>query len=609
MTWPAWFTLGLLVLMLGGLLRYAHLSDAIFIGGLTALGLFGIITPTEALAGFSNPAMITVAALFVVASALRETGSLEAFGRRILGTPSGDRRMLVRLCTPIAVISAFLNNTTIVAMTMPAVVDWCRKHRVAASRLLIPLDFATIAGGMCTLIGTSTNLVVHGLMINAGMRGFGFFELAAIGLPIALVSIAYLVFVTPKLLPVRQEFLERLEAARREFLVEMRVEPTCALIGQSVSDAGLRHLPGLFLVDITRGDEIISPVTPEERLQTGDRLVFAGVVSTIVDLQKIRGLTPVAPDESDKGFSRDDRRYLSEAVVSANSPLIGRGIREANFRTVYDAAVIAVHRSGERLAGKIGDIVLRAGDTLLLQCSPGFVRAHRNNPAFYLVSEVAEAEPVRHDKSWLSVAILLGLVLLMAMPDFFGWLGLSGSWFKLMENGQALFAIIAAVAMVATRCISGSTARRSIQWDTLFVIGASFGIARAMEKTGLAHGLVSGVTPLMNAGGPLLALAIVYLLTNVLTELLTNNAAAALIFPIALSTAAQMGLDGRAMAVAVAVAASGGFVVPIGYQTHMMVFGPGGYRFSDFVRVGLPLNILWFIVTMAVVPMVWPLVK
>lgn len=609
MTWPAWFTLGLLVLMLGGLLRFAHLSDAIFLGGLTALGLAGIITPKEALAGFSNAGMITVAALFVVASGLRETGALDAFGRRILGLPGGERSVLIRLCTPIAGISAFLNNTTIVAMTMPAVVDWCRKHRIAASRLLIPLDFATIAGGMCTLIGTSTNLVVHGLMINSGLHGFGFFELAAIGIPITIVTIAYLTFVTPKLLPERQELLERLEAARREFLVEMRVEPDCALIGQSVAEAGLRHLPGLFLVDITRGNEVISPVTPEERLVAGDRLVFAGVVSTIVDLQKTRGLTPVAPDESDRGFTTSERRNLCEAVVSANSPLIGRGIREANFRTVYDAAVIAVHRSGVRLAGKIGDIVLRAGDTLLLQTSPSFVRAHRNNPAFYLVSEVAEAEPVRHEKSRLSIGILLGLVLLMAMPDFAAWFGFNGSWFKLMETGQPLFAILAAVAMVALRCISGAAARRSIQWDTLFVIAASFGIACAMEKTGLAQGIVSAVAPFMNAGGPLLALAIVYILTNVLTELLTNNAAAALIFPIALSTATQMNFDPRALAVAVAVAASGGFVVPIGYQTHMMVFGPGGYRLSDFARVGLPLNVLWFIVTMLVVPFVWPLVK
>lgn len=609
MTWPAWFTLCLLLLMLGGLFRYAHLADVIFLGGLSLLSLAGILTPAEALAGFANSGLITVAALFVVAGALRETGALEAFGRRILKSPDGERSILLRLCTPIAAISAFLNNTTIVAMTMPSVVDWCRKHRFAASRLLIPLDFATIAGGMCTLIGTSTNLVVHGLMIDSGMRGFGFFELAAVGIPLAIVTILYLVMVTPTLLPVRQEFLERLEAARREFLVEMLVESTCPLIGQSVAEAGLRHLPGLFLVDIVRGEEIISPVTPEERLRSGDRLVFAGVVSTIIDLQKTRGLTPAAPDESAKGFSSDYGRFLCEAVVSANSPLIGRGIREANFRTVYDAAVIAVHRSGERLAGKIGDIVLRAGDTLLLQCSPGFVRAHRNNPAFYLVSEVGDAEPVRHEKSGLSVVILLGLVLMMGIPDLLHWFGLHGTWLKRMENGQGIFAVFAAVAMVATRCISGASARRTLQWDTLFVIAASFGIAHAMEKTGLATAIVSLVAPLMNTGGPLLALAVVYILTNVLTELLTNNAAAALIFPIALSTATQMNFDPRALAVAVAVAASGGFVVPIGYQTHMMVFGPGGYRLSDFARVGLPLNILWFIVTMLVVPFVWPLVK
>jgi di/tricarboxylate transporter len=646
MTNSAWFTLTLLVIMIAGLVRYSHLADVIFLGGLALLGMTGILTPQEALAGISNPAMLTVAALFVVATGLRETGALEVFARRVMARPDGERRILLRLTAPVAAMSAVLNNTTIVAMTMPAVVDWCRKHRLAASRLLIPLDYATIAGGMITLIGTSTNLVVHGLMIAAGLNGFGFLELGAVGVPITLATLAYLTLLGPRLLPRRQELLERLEAARREYLVEMQVEPTCPLIGQTIAEAGLRHLPGLFLVEITRGEEVLSPVTPDEVLRGGDRLCFAGVVSTIVDLQKTRGLRPVdvaqppsgaaaqasspeahathlvaqplsaeVPQASSRKPQASHGRHLCEAVISVSSPLVGRGIREANFRTVYDAAVIAVHRSGQRLTGKIGDIVLRAGDTLLLQTSTGFVRAHRNNPDFYLVSEVAEAKPVRHEKAWLSISILITLVLVMAAPDILQWLGFTveggyatlGHWATLINHGQALFAIAAAVAMVASRCVSGASARRSIQWDTLFVIAASFGIATAMEKTGLAAALVDACKPVLMTAGPLAALATVYILTNVLTELLTNNAAAALLFPIALSTAGGLGLDARPFAVAVAVAASGGFVVPIGYQTHMMVFGPGGYRLGDFAKVGLPLNFVWFVVTMIVVPLFWPL--
>src|SRR5262249_881848 len=268
-----------------------------------------------------------------------------------------------------------------------------------------------------------------------------------------------------------------------------------------------------------------------------------------------------ATARQDSRLKTQDSRHLCEAVISPNSPLIGRGIREANFRTVYDAAIIPVHRSGQRLAGKIGDLVLRTGDTLLLQTSSGFVRAHRNNPDFYLVSEVSEADPVRHEHAWRSLLILVCLVLVMATPDFLQWLGAGGQWAKRMEQGQAIFAMSAAVAMIAARCISGSSARRSIQWDTPFVIAASFGGATAMEKTGLAAAVVEACKPIITRAGPLAALAIVYILTNLLTELLTNNAAAALLFPIGLSTATGLGLDPRPFAVAVAVAASGGFVV------------------------------------------------
>lgn len=607
MTWQGWFTLLLLVAMLAALVRYSALADVIFLGGLALLGLSGTITPAEALIGFSNSGLLTVAALFVVAAALRETGAIEIFARKILRQADGLRRVLARLCIPVAAVSPFINNTAKVAIIMPVVVDWCRKHRIAASRLLIPLDYAAIAGGMCSLIGTSTNLVVHGLMITAGMHGLGFFEIAGVGLPLTIATLAYLIILGPKLLPDRQEFLERLEASRREFLVEMRVQADCPLIGQSISDAGLRQLPGLFLVEIARGEEIISPVAPDEIIRGGDQLCFAGVVGTIVDLQKIRGLAPVVSDSRAAAAARDYKRHLCEAVISQSSPLVGRGIREANFRTVYDAAVIAVHRSGARLTGKIGDIELKAGDTLLLQTSVGFVRAHRNNPDFYLVSEVAEAEPVRHEKAALSLFILLGLVIAMATPEFLQWLGVGGRWAKLMEQGQAVFAISAAVLMVMTRCISAASARRCMPWDTLLVIAASFGIATAMEKSGMAASCVDYCRPLIASAGRIGALAIVYVVTNLLTELLTNNAAAALIFPIAVSTAAHLGLDARPFAIVVAVAASGGFVVPIGYQTHMMIFGPGGYRFSDFVRAGLPLNILWLIVTLLVVPLVWPL--
>lgn len=610
MEWQGWFTLLLLPLMLFGLARFAHLADVIFMGGLTVLGLLGIITPSEALAGFSNAGMLTVAALFVVASGLRDSGALDGIARRMLGQPTGERNALIRLLTPIAGFSAFLNNTTIVAMGMPLVLEWCRKYRLSPSRFLMPMSHATVAGGMLTLIGTSTNLVVHGLMLNTPAfkgQGLGFLEIGAVGLPLTIAALIYLIYVSPKLLPVRQEFLEQLGAQRREYMVELMVESTCPFVGQSVQAAGLRQLPGLFLVEIDRKGELLSPVGPDEKLESGDRLVFVGVVSTIVDLQKVKGLVPAAEETGPVKLTDKLGRHLCEAVISATSPLVGRGVREANFRTVYDAAVIAVHRNGERLKGKIGDIVLRAGDTLLLQTSASFMRAHRNNPDFYLVSEVGESEPVRHERARWALGVMVLMIIMMMIPDILEWLGVEGSLTRTLDRCRVFFAFAAGGMMVIGRCLAPATARRSIQWDVLFVIAASFGISTAMEKTGAAQYIVDSFMPIVKPLGPIGTLAAVYLIANILTEFLTNNAAAALVFPIAVATATSMNVDPRPFAIAVAVAASAGFSTPIGYQTNLMVFGPGGYKFGDFVKVGVPLNIICFIVSIIMISLVWPI--
>lgn len=613
MGWQGWFTLAVLVVMLYGLARFAHLADVIFLGGLTLLSLVGIITPEEALSGFSNAGMLTVAALFVVAAGLRDSGALDGIARKIMGQPRGERRSLFRLLTPIAACSAVLNNTTIVAMILPVVLDWCRKHRLSPSRFLMPLSHATVAGGLITLIGTSTNLVVHGLMLNTPEfegRGMGFLEIGAIGVPITVFALAYLIIFAPKLLPHREEFLEQLGAQRREYMVEMLVEPVCPFIGVAVQEAGLRQLPGLFLVEIERGNELIAPVAPDEKLQADDRLVFVGVVATIVDLQKIRGLVPAAEKSETsgtKGLLDKLGRNLCEAVVSATSPAIGRSIRDANFRAVYDAAVIAVHRNGARLSGKIGDIVLRPGDALLLQTTSSFVRAHRNNPDFYLVSEVGGSEPVRHEKAWLSISVLLIMIGLMALPDLLEWLGAAKKLCQVLDKSRVLIAFAAAGFMVIGRCVSPAVARRNIQWDVLYVIAAAFGVSKALERSGAADFIVDGFLPLVTPLGPIAAVAAVYLITNILTEFLTNNAAAALVFPIAVATATKTGADPRPFAIAVAVAASAAFSTPIGYQTNLMIFGPGGYRFGDFIRVGLPLNIMCAIISVACIWMFWSL--
>jgi di/tricarboxylate transporter len=600
--WEGWFTLAVVAAVFVGLIRGVGSPDMLLLGGMVLVALAGIVTPEELLVGFSNPGMLTVAALFVVAAALRETAALDRLAGRMFGAARPEPGLLARMVPQAAALSAFLNNTAVVAMLLSPVSDWCRKNRISPSRLLLPLSYLAILGGMCTLIGTSTNLVVHGLMLETARThedpqvqqslagGISFFELAKLGVPCLLVGAAYLWVVGRWLLPDRRDLLEQLGESSREYLANMLVEPGCRLVGQRVEDAGLRHLPGLFLIEIVRAGRIIAPVEPDEVLDAGDRLTFTGVVSTIVDLERIPGLVPIG-DESGQSDDtpRTERRYC-EAVTSATSPLIGKTIRDGNFRAMYNAAVVAVHRGGARLRGRVGDIVLRPGDTLLLQAGVHFANAHRNNPDFYLVSGVEEARPVRHQLAFTSL-VALGLLIALAA-------------FNLVPIVVAAFLV--AGLMIATRCISTAEARRSVRWDVLLTIAAAFGLGKALVNSGAAAEIGDLVVGFTQPWGRLAALAALYAVTVLLTSLLTNNASAVLMFPLALAVAAELGLDPRPFVMAVVFAASASFATPIAYQTNLLVFGPGGYRFADFVRLGVPLNLLLGILAVLAIPWLWP---
>jgi di/tricarboxylate transporter len=589
MDWQGWFTLGVVAVCLVAMVRELAGPDLVMMAGLFSLAALGILTPRETFAGFSNQALAAVGALFIVSAALRDTGAVEATLGRVFGRARRERDALARICSPVAAISAFLNNAPIVAMLTPGVIDWARRHQFSPSRFLIPLSYASILGSVMTIIGTSTNLTVAALILDAGMPEMRFFELLPAGLPICLAGLAYLVLAAPRWLPDRREPAEQLGEHPREYTTSMIVEAICPLVGQTVEDAGLRRLTGLFLVEIDRDGRVITPVGPDEIIQADDRLVFAGVVSTIVDLQRIRGLVPETDSDEPAPISR--QRRLIEAVVSNSSPLVNQSVRDANFRTFYDAAVIAVHRSGVRVPGKIGEIVLRPGDTLLLQGGPGFFRAHRNSPDFYLVSEIDESDPPRYDRAWVAVGTLLAMVLVVTL----GVLPIS------------VAAFLTAGVLIATRCVSARAARQSVVWPILIVIGAGLGIATALEKTGaaaaVAHVLVSAAGSL----GPIATLALVYLVALLMAEVLHHNAAVAIMFPIAVATAAELGVDPRGFVMAIAIASCCAFASPVTYQTHLIVYGPGGYRFTDFVRVGLPLDILCAAIGIALIPLIWPL--
>jgi len=587
--WQGWVTLGVIGLVLIAMVRGIAAPDLVMMGGLFTLTVFGILTPEETFQGFANPAMATVGALFVLSAAMRETGALEITLGRLFGRARTEVSGMVRTLPVLAALSAFLNNAPIVAMMTPLVSDWARRNNIAPSRLLIPLSYSTILGSIVTIIGTSVMLTVAGLVIQAGMKPLALFELAPVGIPIAAVGLLYLLFVAPRLLPSRLDPALQVGEHRREYTAAMIVEESCALIGRSIEDAGLRNLPGLFLFEIQRGDKDITPVAPDEVIAAGDRLVFAGVVSTIVDLQRIRGLVP-AGDE-DEPARGDHRHRLIEGVISRSSPMIGKTIKEVGFRSVYDAAVIGVHRNGERVPGKIGQIQLRAGDTLVFQAAANFEAQHRNSPDFYLVAEVPGSSAPRHERAWFAIAVFVTMVVLAAtnvLPISVG-------------------SFVAGGILIATRCISGPAARQSVQIHVLVVIAAGLGIARAIDKTGAAAAIAHVLVSQAQVFGPVGVLAAIYFVTMATSELLHHAASAALMFPVAIAAAAESGVDPRSFVIAVALAASCAFASPVTYQTHLLVYGPGGYRFSDFVRVGLPLNLISAIVALTLIPRIWPL--
>ncbi|MBN2331966.1 MAG: SLC13 family permease [Deltaproteobacteria bacterium] len=588
MSFDAQLTILVVGLMLAALVFELLAPDAILFAALGVLLLTGVLTPQEALAGFANKGMLTVALLFIVAYGAQSSGILELFADRVMGRGKGlGRRALLRMMVPVSLLSAFLNNTPIVSMFVPAVSEWAQRHRLPPGKYLIPLSYAAILGGTCTLIGTSTNLVVNGMMINAGGRSLGLFELARVGIPCVVVGLLYILAWGYFILPVRMS--ENENGNGRDYLFEMQVAVDGPLVGRTVIQAGLRHLNLLYLSEIIRGEKTIVPVKPSEILQAGDRLCFVGVADGVPQLRRIKGLVPAEDQDWSWSSRRGAPGGILEAVVSRSSPMLGKTIKEGNFRGHYDAAVLAVRRHGERIKSGIGGIVLKPGDSLLLLAGGDFLARWSNARDFYLISKVTDMPVVDRRKSMVSLGALILMVLLAA--------------FGVLDIFRA--AILAVLVLLISRAITVVEARRSLELNVLIVIAAALGISQALTKTGAASYLASGLLDLVSGWGALGLLAAVYLVTSIMTEVITNNAAAALMFPIAWSAAIEAGFNPVPFAVAVAIGASASFATPIGYQTNLMVYGPGNYRFTDFLKIGLPLNLLVMITALAAIVIGW----
>jgi len=572
--WQAWLTLAVVAAMFVAMVRgLAHPAVAI-VSAVIVLLVAGVIDERQAFAGFANAAPITVAALYVLARAVEDTGALRPLVRGALGAGDGQRLGILRLCFPAAAASAFLNNTPIVAMLISPVTEWSESRGVSASRFLMPLSFAVILGGVVTTIGTSTNLVVSGLLAQSGAEPFGLFEISHVGLPLAVVGVVVVAFLAPLVLPERQSPRRGLAAAR-DFVVRMIVSPDGHLAGRSVEEAGLRHLEGVFLVEIERGGEPIAPVAPTTLLQGGDHLLFVGEARKVADLRNLPGLVSAESPHLAEVDTGDHR--LVEVVVGASSPLLGRTPKQVGFRARYDAAIVGLHREGQPVVAKLGEVKLRLGDTLLLLADAGFRERWRDRADFIVIQPLdGEVSAPKLGPRALFVAGMVGAVVLVA----------GSGWLPILHAS-----LIAAVLLVATRTLSAQAARDAVEIEVLIVIAASFGLGAAIERSGLAAGLGHWLVAAFSDLGWRFVLLGIVLATVTLTEFISNNAAAALMFPIGMAVAAEVGADPRAFAVAIAVSASLSFLTPIGYQTNTMVYGPAGYRFGDYWRLGAPLTL------------------
>ncbi len=593
----AWITLLVMLVVLYFLMRSKRAPDAILWCGLAVLMMapvrkdgiweFGILSAGDALSGLANEGVVTIAAMFAVAAGLKETGALRWLSHNFLGTPSSLMSAQNRIMWPTATISAFMNNTPLVAMLLPMIDEWSKQHRLSASKLLMPLSFASILGGTCTLIGTSTNLVVNGWIIEElDHPGLGMFEISIIGIPVAIVGIVYILFTQRWLLKDRKPAISPGDDAR-QYTVEMMVEAEGRLVGKTIQEAGLRGLPGLYLIEIDRGGDVLPAVSSNISLMAEDRLVFAGVVESVVDLQRISGLR-LATEQVYKMNDPRNKRILIEAVVSNTCPLIGKSIRDGHFRTIYNAAVIAVARNGQRINKKIGDIVLQPGDTLLLETRHSFVEQQRNNRDFYLVSQVEGSRPLNQEKAGLALGLLVTLIALVS--------------FGVMSMLQA--ALLIAGIMVLSDCCSASVARRAIDMQTLLVIAAAIGLGKAMQLSGLAIAIGELLLNLVGSD-PAIMLTAVLIVTMLLGNLITAKAGAVLMLPIVVAIASDLGVSQMPFIIAVMFASATSLATPISYPTNLMVYGAGGYRFRDYLLLGLPLSVLIIIMGAILIPVFW----
>ena len=587
MTTDSWITLVVLLVTFVALATERIPAAAGMGAAVGVLLLAGVVDQQEALSGLSSSAPITIAALYVLAGAAAVTGALNpVIDNLMAGRSSGNERSrLARLCLTTTALSSVLPNTPLVALAAPRVVTWCRRAGVSASTYLMPLSYAAVLGGVLTVIGTSTNLVVSDLLVAAGGEPLGVFEITSVGVPIAAVGGLVLIVTAPWLLGKRDGREEGRPPLEHAYTLAMRVVPEGEIAGRTVHDAGLRSLHGVFLAGVERAGGLVT-ARPETVLGPGDVCYFAGDVDDVVDLFETPGLQSAElPHLAGAGDRPDAGLY--EVVISEQSELAGSTMRDVGFRARYDAAVLAIKRHDDEIPGKLGTVTLRAGDVLLVLATPEFERQWRGHRDFSVIASRTTSPPVRSARGWVVLTAIVGMIALTVTNVL-----------DLMEAS-----LLAAVALIVLRVISVNEARRAVNLNVVLTIALAVSLGTAVSVSGLAGEVSALLGRLGEPFGDVGSIVAILAATMVLTELLSNNAAAAVMLPVATALSLENGLDPRSMAIVVLIGASCSFLSPIGYQTNLMVYSLGGYRFVDFTRLGAPLTMVTLILTPIVVPL------
>jgi di/tricarboxylate transporter len=571
----------------------------VFFSSAVVLMATGILTDKEMLAGFSNKGMITIGVLFLVSEGIRQSGILNRMAQTYL--PRKRRKMVFlipQIMLPVSILSAFLNNTPVVIIFAPIIKKWTEKLNLSSKKFLIPLSFATIFGGMCTLIGTSTNLVVHGLILENGYEGFSMFELGKVGIFVAVLGTIYMAIAGNKLLPGEKIlFNTKSSTAYKDYYYDLIIPKSSKIIGLEIKNGRLKELKNLLIRNIEREGNIIETKKGSFQLLANDKLLVAGKSDRLNYILANENVRLNGIDLVNDIPKKDLKQY--EAVIAPRFPGVGKTIPDFNFYEHYQAVVIAIHRNGERITSNIGNLKLKVGDNLVLLTTDNFIQNWGESKIFYLTSYIRDYRTTgTFWKKWLAFIILL----LMIVGTTFG---------KIISSPDGInfdmfyFSSIAAILLIWMKIMPQQKYTKAISWDVLITIACAFAISKAMQNSGTAEAIARTTINFSKGFGPIGVLAALYLITAIFTEIITNNAAAALVFPIALSAALQLGVDPKPFFVTIAIAASASFSTPIGYQTNLIVQAIGNYKFTDYLKIGLPLNILSFILSLLLIPYFW----